>query len=137
VPGTKRCRTVKRSPAALNDAIANWWLSITTAQKSAVPELAPDHNARALSAPGVLERVTEVPVAKTALHVPGQVMPAGDDVTVLLPGPSDATWSASDREGAAPTASQTKARATVGRQRRRPPRQSTPRIVGRYVSASS
>jgi hypothetical protein len=50
-----------------------------------VPEQPPDHPEKVSLVPGISVRVTDVPLAKDALHVCGQLMPTGVLVTVLVP----------------------------------------------------
>jgi hypothetical protein len=59
----------------------------------AVPEQAPLQPVNAEPAAGVSVNVTTVPLMKFALHVPGQLMPAGLLVTVPVPLPAKVTVS--------------------------------------------
>jgi hypothetical protein len=61
--------------------------------QGAVPEQAPVHPAKVESALGFAFNVTDVPVAKLALHVSPQLMPAGALVTVPVPPPEVVTVS--------------------------------------------
>ena len=56
-------------------------------EQAPVPEQAPDHPVKVDPAAGVSVRLTEVPLLKFALQVPGQLMPAGLLVTVPAPDP--------------------------------------------------
>jgi hypothetical protein len=59
-----------------------------------VPEHAPLQPANVEPLAGAAVRVTDVALAKFALHVPPQLMPEGDDVTVPAPVPARVTLSA-------------------------------------------
>ena len=58
-----------------------------------VPVQAPDQPANVEPEPGAAVKVTDVPLAKLALHVDPQLMPAGLLVTVPVPVPASATVS--------------------------------------------
>ena len=58
-----------------------------------VPVQAPDQPANVELAPAAAVKVTDVPLAKLALHVDPQLMPAGLLVTVPVPVPASATVS--------------------------------------------
>ena len=58
-----------------------------------VPVQAPDQPAKSELAPGFAVKVTVVPLAKLALHVSPQLMPAGALVTVPVPLPESVTVS--------------------------------------------
>jgi len=61
--------------------------------QDAVPEQAPVHPLKVESALGFALNVTDAPVAKLALHVCPQLMPAGALVTVPVPVPEVVTVS--------------------------------------------
>lgn len=58
----------------VNVAVADWGPFIVTVQVELVPEHAPLQPAKPLFAFGVSVRVTWLPGAKPALHVPGQLI---------------------------------------------------------------
>src|SRR5947208_12076322 len=78
--------TVIETAAAEKSAPTLWSAFIVTWQLP-VPEQAPDHPLNVTPAAGEAVSVTGAPTAKAAEHVPGQLMPAGEDVTVPLPVP--------------------------------------------------
>ena|SRR5579871_3716705 len=62
-------------------------------EQAPLPEQAPDQPAKVELAAGPSLKVTIVPLAKFALHVPGQLMPAGVLVMVPVPVPERVTVS--------------------------------------------
>jgi hypothetical protein len=77
----------------LNDAVTVCALARLTVHVVVVPVQAPLQPPNVLPVPAAAVSVTVVVDGKLALHVPGQVMPAGDEVTVPVPVPAVATVS--------------------------------------------
>jgi len=71
----------------LNVAVTDWAAVIETVQVP-VPVQAPLQPAKVEPLAAAAVRVTEVPLAKLALHVLPQLMPVGDEVTVPVPVPA-------------------------------------------------
>jgi hypothetical protein len=67
--------------------------ALIVTEHAPVPVQAPLHPAKVDPAPAVAVSVTTVPLAKFALHVPGQLIPGGLLVTVPLPVPARETVS--------------------------------------------
>jgi hypothetical protein len=80
--------------------VFDWKLAVTDSaavmevEHAPLPEQAPVHPAKVDPAAGFSVNVTEVPLAKFAMHVPGQLIPAGLLVTAPLPDPETFTVSA-------------------------------------------
>ena len=85
--------TVRTGWAAtrLNVAVTDTFALKVTAHV-AIPEQAPDHPAKVEPELGVGVRVTTDPVLKLALHVPPQLIPAGELVTLPAPVPARETF---------------------------------------------
>src|ERR1051325_7117846 len=72
---------------AVNVAVTDWAAVSETVQVP-VPVQAPLQPANVEPLAAAAVRVTEVPLAKLALHVLPQLIPAGDEVTVPVPVPA-------------------------------------------------
>jgi hypothetical protein len=85
--------TVKRSWLMLKVAVTCWLALSVTVHVEFVPLHAPDHPANDEFVAGVSVNVTRVPILKLALHVVGQLIPAGLLDTVPAPVPARVTVS--------------------------------------------
>lgn len=82
------------SPTGATEKIAPTAVSLSKVKlHGAVPEHAPVHPVKLEPLLGFAVNVTDVPVAKTALHVSPQLIPAGALVTVPVPVPESVTVS--------------------------------------------
>jgi len=77
--------SVKRTGAAVNVAVTVWSPTIATTQGPVPVQPAPLQPVNVDPFVGVAVRVTVVPVANSAAHVPGQEIPLGLLVTVPVP----------------------------------------------------
>lgn len=77
---------------SVNVAVTFWACPRLTVQDPA-PLQAPPQPAKVEPASGIASRVTTVPVAKLALHVVPQLMPAGFEATIPVPVPFFVTLS--------------------------------------------
>ena len=84
--------TDKAKFTVLKVAVTDCEALIVTVQMP-VPEQAPLHPANVEPADGLAVKLTVEPLAKLALHVPGQLMPAGVLETVPVPVPARLTVS--------------------------------------------
>ena len=94
-PLVKLIREVGEAGATvvLNVAVTDPAAFMATAQVPVPEHPEPDQPANVDPPDAAAVRVTTVPLLKLAEHVEGQVIPAGDDVTVPLPVPFSVTVS--------------------------------------------
>jgi hypothetical protein len=79
------------------------WSALIVSVQAPVPEQSPDQPVNREPEAGVALRVTEAPSSRLAVHVPPQLIPAGELVTVPVPAPAFATVSVRTRTNVAVT----------------------------------
>jgi len=90
VPGPVKLMDSLTGGGPVNDAFTNA-LALSVSVHGSVPKQAPDHPSNDVLAAGVAVSTTWVPGLNDAEHVPGQLIPAGELVTVPTPLPISET----------------------------------------------